>query len=116
MDADGKNVRRLTYDGTYNTHPAWSPDGRWIAYESRLQGQFDIWLIDPDGSVNVPLVSHPRSDESPTWAPDGRKIAFSSTRRGRADIYVVDVSGGNLRRLTRNAGNNTSPSWGPFSR
>jgi TolB protein len=83
---------------------------------TRLEGQFDLWLIDPDGSVNVPLISHPRSDESPAWAPNGRKIAFSSKRRGRADIYVVDINGEGLRRLTRNAGSNKSPAWGPFPR
>ena len=64
----------------------------------------------------MPLISHPRSDESPSWAPNGRKLAFSSTRRGRADIYVTDLTGDNLLRLTENAGNNTNPSWGPFPR
>jgi TolB protein len=116
MNADGSDQKRLTFQGSYNTHPDWSPDGSWIAYESRVGGQFDIWLIDPEGSVNVPIVSHRLSDESPTWAPNGRKLAFSSSRRGRADIYVIDVNGENLRRITRGAGDNTSPSWGPFPR
>ena len=109
-------MRRLTYNGTYNTAPVWSPDGKWIAYETRVKGQFDIWLIDPEGAVNVPLITHPRSDETPAWAPNSRKLAFSSTRRGRADIYVVDVGAGEPRRLTRGVGNNTSPAWGPFPR
>jgi Tol biopolymer transport system component len=115
MDADGRNARRLTYQGNYNTGPAWSPDGRWIAYETRLESQFDIWLIDPAGEVNFPLVDHPRSDETPTWAPNSRQLAFSSTRRGLADLYVIDVTGENLHRITRNAGNNIQPAWGPFS-
>ena len=102
--------------GATTRRPAWSPDGKWIAYETRVEGQFDIWLIDPEGAVNVPLVTHPRSDEAPAWAPNSRKLAFSSTRRGRADIYVVDVGGGEPRRLTQGAGNNTSPAWGPFPR
>jgi TolB protein len=117
MDNAGGAVRRLTYNGSYNTHPAWSPDGRWIAYETRVDGgRFDIWLIDPQGEVNVPLVTHPRSDESAAWSPDGRKIAFSSNRRGRSDIYVVDLDGSNLRRLTHRQGENLQPAWGPFSR
>jgi TolB protein len=78
--------------------------------------QFDIWLINPEGNVNVPLVMHPRSDESPSWSPNARKLVFSSTRRGRADLYVIDRDGSNLRRLTRSVGNNTSPAWGPFPR
>ncbi len=117
MDDDGNGVRRLTYNGSYNTHPAWSPDGRWIAYETRVEGgRFDIWLIDPEGDVNVPLVTHPRSDESATWSPDSRKIAFASNRRGRSDIYVVDIDGENVRRLTRQQGDNLQPAWGPLRR
>jgi TolB protein len=81
-----------------------------------VDGQFDIWVIDPEGTVNVPLVTHPRSDESPSWAPNSRKLIFSSTRRGRADLYAIDRDGSNLRRLTSGAGNNTSPAWGPFPR
>ena len=116
MDADGSDVRRLTFDGSYNTSTSWSPDGQWIAYQCRVGSQFDIWLIDPEGDVNLPLVSHPRSDESPSWSPDSRKIAFSSTRRGSAEIYVVDSSGTHLERLTRSSGDDTSPSWGPHPR
>ena len=116
MDADGSNQKRLTFTGNYNTHPAWSPDGRWVAYETRVGGQFDIWLIDPEGTVNVPLVTHPRSDESPAWAANSRKLAFSSKRRGTADIYVIDVNGDNLRRITRSKGEDTAPSWGPYPR
>jgi TolB protein len=114
MNADGTNKRRLTFQGSYNTSPAWSPDGRWIAYQTRLDAQFDIWLIDPSGEVNFPLIEHPRSDESPSWSPDGRHLVFSSTRRGAADIYAVDRSGENLLRLTRDRGENTDPSWGPY--
>ena len=114
MNTDGSDVRRLTFDGNYNTGPAWSPDGQWIAYQNRVGGQFDIWLIDPDGSVNLPVITHPRDDESPTWSPDARKIAFSSTRRGSSDIYVADATGENVRRLTRASGDDTSPSWGPY--
>ncbi len=106
----------LTHSAGYDSAPAWSPDGRWIAYESRIQGQFDIWLIDPEGKMNVPLIDHPRSDESPTWSPDSRKLAFSSTRRGQADIYIVSIGGENLRRITAKAGQNTSPAWAPYPR
>jgi len=115
MSADGSGVRRLTFDGTYNTAPEWSPDGRWIAYETRVKSQFDIWLVDPESGAAGPLVTHRRSDEHPTWSPDGSKLAFTSTRRGRADIYVIDVDGSHLRRLTTE-GENRGPDWGPYRR
>jgi len=117
MKSNGTDVRRITFNGSYNSSPAWSPDGRWIAYEARVGGgQFDIWLVDPDGSANLPLVTHPRSDEGPSWSPDGRKIVFTSARRGSHDLYMVDVSGENLRRVTSGAGDDKSPSWGPYPR
>ena len=117
MDLDSGNVRRLTFNGGYNTAPAWSPDGKWIAYESRVGGGFDLWLIDPEGTTNLPLVENPRNDVSATWSPDGRKIAFSSDRRGRPSIYVVDApTGANLRQLTHEGSSNTSPAWGPYVR
>ena len=77
---------------TTTPRPAWSPDGRWIAYETRVGGQFDIWLIDPEGQANVPLVDAPAQRRG---TRPGRPTAASSpsspTRRGRADIYVMDV-------------------------
>jgi TolB protein len=116
MDADGGNLRRLTFGG-YHTAPAWSPDGRWIAYEVRAGGgQFDIWLADPEGQGQAPLITHPRSDESPSWAPDSRKLAFQSSRTGRPEVYVVDVDGENVRQITRGSGENTAPNWGPYPR
>jgi len=117
MDADGGNLRRLTFGGGYHTAPAWSPDGRWIAYELRAGGgQFDIWLADPEGQGQAPLVTHPRSDENPSWAPDSRKLAFHSSRTGRPEIHVVDIDGENVRQITRGGGESTAPHWGPYPR
>jgi Tol biopolymer transport system component len=76
----------------------------------------DIWLIDPLGKVNLPLVEHPRSDEAPAWSPDARMIAFTSGRRGRMDIYRIDVNGDNVIQVTNGPGNNTNPAWGPRRR
>ena len=106
-----RRIRRLTYEGTYNASPAWSPTGEWIVYMARTGSSFDLYLIDPESGYTTPLVLHPRSDEDPAWAPDGRKIVFASTRRGRYDLYRIDLDGGNLVRLTEDFGNCTNPSW-----
>lgn len=115
MDSDGRNQRRISYQSSYSASPAWSPDGRWIAYGVRTEeAEFDLYLIDPTGEVNVPLMVHRRNDQYPSWSPDGRKVVFSSDRRGRADLYVVDVNSRRLQRLTKGAKENLSPAWGPF--
>ena len=93
-----------------------TPDGEGIAFETRINSQFDIWKIRPTGGPSIPVVSHPRSDEHPSWSPDGRLIAFSSTRYGRPDVYVAAGVGESrdlpARRIT-NRGDNTHPAWGP---
>ena len=71
---------------------------------------------DHEAETNLPLVTHPRSDEGPSWSPDGRMIVFSSSRRGSYDLYRVDVSGQNLRRMTRGRGDEKRPAWGPYPR
>ncbi|MGH7290756.1 MAG: TolB family protein, partial [Myxococcota bacterium] len=102
---------RLTYSGDYNVSPAWSPTGEWIAYAAQAGNNFDIYLINPEGTFTTPLVTHPRTDEDPAWSPDGRKLAFSSNRRGRKEIYRVDVDGSHVTLLTDGSGNCTNPTW-----
>jgi len=49
--------------------PAWSPDGRYIAFESDRNGEYDIYVIDVDGTNAIQLTDNPGSDTSPVWAP-----------------------------------------------
>ena len=81
LEVRSRRERRLTYRGSYNASPAWSPDGDWIVYAAQTGSSFDLYLIDPQSGYTTPLVVHPRSDEDPAWSPDGRKIIFSSSRR-----------------------------------
>ena len=58
--------------------PAWSPDGRQIAFESDLDGDPEIFVMNADGSGVRQLTHNTIWDEGPAWAPDGTKLAFSS--------------------------------------
>ena len=72
---------RLTFQGNYNTSPAWSKLNR-IAFTSMDQGKFEIFTINPDGSQLRKLTADQGNNEDACWSPDGRYIMFSSNREG----------------------------------
>ncbi|HEY9285723.1 MAG TPA: Calx-beta domain-containing protein [Pyrinomonadaceae bacterium] len=82
-----------------------------IAFASDRAGNFDIYVMNPDGTGLVRLTDDPAEDTHPTWSPDGRQIAFVSTRDGNKEIYVVSAEGGAPTRLTTNAAEDFSPAW-----
>ena len=68
MGADGSSVVRLTEDPSYNTAPAWSPDGSRIAFASNRDGVFQVHLMNADGS-DVRQITHTRDNGHPSWGP-----------------------------------------------
>ncbi|MFN2525037.1 MAG: hypothetical protein ABR505_02060, partial [Actinomycetota bacterium] len=113
MDADGGNVRQLTLAGSHQLSPAWSPDGKMIAYIHL--GSNEIRVMRPDGSGSRTVVRPPVPLEGLSglsWSPDGRRIAFQTTTD---DIWVVASDGSALRNLSaaRKSGLNRDPSWSP---
>ena len=111
IDADGKNLIRLTQNPGYDSIPNWSPDGQRIAFTSRRDGNFEVYVMNADGENLIRLTQDPWNDGHPSWSPDGRKIAFTSHRN--SEIYVMDVGGNNLIRLTRNPASDAHPTWSP---
>ncbi|MFL6466962.1 MAG: winged helix-turn-helix domain-containing protein [Pyrinomonadaceae bacterium] len=83
--------RRLTYRRGYDIYPVFSPDGRRIAFVSKADGNFEIYLMNSDGSHLIRLTRDAADDSEPGWSPDGMKIVFSSTRGGMSAIYQLDV-------------------------
>ena len=91
--------------------PAWSPDGREIAFANRHGRQRDIYVMNTDGDQVRRLTNNPAEDNAPAWSPDGRKIAFYSNRDEFHGIFVMDADGANIRRLT--TGPHHYPTWSP---
>ena len=77
MSASGSNVRRLTFSPGVEGAPAWSPDGRWIAYSSYRAGKSDIWKMRADGGGKTRLTRTAALEDVPDWSPDGRKIVYA---------------------------------------
>ncbi len=112
-DFDGTNVKQITQNQSINLSPAWTPEGKRIAFTSYLRRNPDLYLIDVDGK-NLQLFSrYPGLNVSPSWSPDGKKIALMMGMEGKSDIYLIDTNGGNPRKLTKGHGNEASPTWSP---
>ena len=85
--------RQLTFGGD-NRSPAWSPNGKWIAFVSEHAGDEDIYRMDVDGENVIQLTQQGNCNE-PDWSPDSQWIAFVSN----ATLFVMDAEGKNLRQL-----------------
>jgi len=115
MDADGTNLNVLTdYDFSeknYRSDPDWSPDGRLVAYQERINERFQIRTIPVKRGTPKQLTSD-GENEQPSWAPDGRHLVLTSTRSGARQLWVLDTESSTIRQLTKSAGSRLS-SWSP---
>src|SRR5262245_11825836 len=87
--------------------PAWSPDGKWIAFSMRG----DIWKIPAEGGEAIALTSGPNYHFEPSWSPDGKRIAHSMDVGGNLEIGVVDANGGATERIASNPRVDLEPTW-----
>jgi murein DD-endopeptidase MepM/ murein hydrolase activator NlpD len=92
--------------------PPPSPQGG-IVFASDREGNFEIYVMEADGSNQVRLTNDPADDREPAWSPDGSKIAFRSYRGESFDIYVMDADGSNQIRLTDNPADDGGIAWSP---
>ena len=84
-----------------------------IVFESRRSGNWEIYLMEADGTHQVRLTYTAAENRAPFWSPDGRKILFVSDRDGNKEVYRMNADGSGQRNLTRSAGDDFSPSWSP---
>lgn len=110
--AYGSNALRLTFEKGADVNPAWSRDGRRIAFASDRAGNREIYVMDADGKNVARLTDSPTPDYQPTWSPDGTRIAFVSERYGFPEIVVMNADGTNPSRLTVDAFA-SEPAWSP---
>ena len=115
MRADGASQRALTNSRHQNADPAWSPDGKRIAYTSTLVRNLEICVMDFDGGNQQRLTNsgdlHIHNWE-PSWSPEGKRIAFTSNRDGNSEIYVMNPQGGDQRNRTKGV-HGDHASWSP---
>src|SRR6266705_1713561 len=103
--------------------PAWSPDGRWLAFASSRSGKRDVWRVALDGSGGAERLTDVNGELGAfDWSPDGAAIAFSHSPSPagddwvRADVSVVEVATGRTRPLVATLAAEGGPAWSPDGR
>ena len=110
----GGDGTRLTDNSAKDFMPAWSPDGKTIAFVSDREGLQYIYLMDADGGNQRRLTTNEFPELSPAWSPDGTQLAFFSGNNDVTNIYIVGSDGAGTGNITnQESGYNEDPTWSP---
>ena len=110
-DADGYNPQTIVRSDEPLLSPAWSPDGRKLAYNSFERGNSSIVIQDIATGARETVASFKGINGAPAFSPDGSKLALALSRTGNLEIYVMDLGSRALTRLTNQFGIDTEPVW-----
>ena len=91
---EGGSAQRLTNGPGIETDPAFSPDGKQVAFTGEYDGNVDIFVVDASGGVPRRLTYHPAADRVVGWTPDGKQILFRSARGRWTQLFTMPASGG----------------------
>ncbi len=112
-DFDGFNAKIITQGDEPILSPAWSPDGRRLAYVSLENKRMAIYVHDIYSNLRDQVSAHSGLNSSPAWSPDGTKLAMTLSKDGNAEVYVLDLTTKSLQRLTTDPAIDTEPAWSP---
>lgn len=117
MDYDGYNQTRLTFNTYQDYMPAWSADGRRIAYTAYEGEKARLYILHPFEGRRELVFDRGAQAAAPSFSPDGKWLAFFSTEsESNSNIYVTDANGKNPRQVTFTKSIDTAPTWAPTSR
>ncbi|MCG9648798.1 Tol-Pal system beta propeller repeat protein TolB [Vibrio brasiliensis] len=112
-DYDGYNERLVLRSKQPLMSPAWSPDGKKLAYVSFQNGQAEIFIMNIYTGEREKVTSYPRHNGAPRFSPDGSKLALVLSKTGSLQVYTLDLNSRKLTQITRGRSNNTEPFWHP---
>lgn len=112
INSDGSGEINLTNNDVQEYGVDWSPDGSKIAFGTKLDGDMQIYTMNPDGSDQRPLPT-PAAGTALSFSPDGSKIVFATERSGDSDIFIMNADGGNQRALITGESWDYAPAWSP---
>jgi TolB protein len=115
INVDGSDEHQLTANHAWEYGASWSPDDQRIVFGSKLDGTWQLYTMNADGTMPQPLPTRAPGN-APVWSPDGQQIAFKSDYEGNDNIYVVHPDGSQQRNLTpKSTAINSTPTWSPDS-
>ena len=94
-------------------YPFWTPDGEKIVFQSNWSGNWDIFIMDADGTNIQQLTFNKSNQITPTVSHDGKWISYVSDEIGNNEIYLMDIKGGNNSRITNSEAEDIHPFWHP---
>jgi TolB protein len=115
-DSDGFNPKPLYRSAYPLMSPAWSPDGKRIAFASFEKDRAGINIVEVLSGHVERLTQFPGINGAPTWSPDNQTLALVLSKDGSPKIYSMDVASKRLTRLTEGTGIDTEPSFAPDGR
>ncbi|KPL00191.1 MAG: hypothetical protein AMJ90_08675 [candidate division Zixibacteria bacterium SM23_73_2] len=123
-DLKKEELKELTSDPYDDEEPAWSQDGKYIAFSSDrpieelssdsaeyLYGDYNLFLLETDSDKIIPLTRNKGNNFSPTWSPDSKKICFVSNKNGINNLYVKDLDSNRIYPITNVLSGCFTPSW-----
>ncbi|MEK7794654.1 MAG: hypothetical protein AAB353_08995 [Candidatus Hydrogenedentota bacterium] len=121
-DGGDREIFVATFEGSYDIsndpgpdwNPVWSPDGRWVAFESLRSGRRGIYRSQRETRRVEPVAVSADADTwTPAWSPDGRRIAFVSDRTGPIELFAVAIGAADPLQLTELGSAVLAPAWRP---
>jgi Tol biopolymer transport system component len=113
MNRDGTGLKQLTFNKASDEYPAYSPDGKHIAFSTNRDGNLEVYSMKADGSNPTNLTNDPANDFESAYSPDGGRIAFTTRRLGRGEVYEMKADGSNPTNYTNNPALDYEPAWQP---
>jgi TolB protein len=112
-DADGYNPQTIVSSRDPILSPAWSPDGRRLAYVSFENRRTAIFVQELATGRRERVAAFEGINGSPAWSPDGARLAMTLSRDGNPEVYVLNLASRELTRLTNHPAIDTEPAWSP---
>jgi len=112
-DADGEGGQSALVSPEPIISPAWSPDGRELAYVSFEKRKAVVYVQDVGSGKRRTIADFRGSNSAPAWSPDGSQMALTLSREGGSQLYLMSRDGSNVRRFTQSGAIDTEATWSP---